>query len=118
MTESALHPLVHLGVVISSICSRGKYSTDPTVHAQAVDEIRKVAGAHTDLRDHEVGVWVGYYGDEYTKTRAGALVDAFPGCVPHIALGVQRRGAGGHRTPETSMPAGIGKYEEPPPEKA
>lgn len=83
------------------------------MHAAAVDEIRRIAGVHTDLRDHEVGVWVGYYGDEYTKTRAAALVDAFPGCVAHIALGVQRRGAGGHRTPETSMPAGIGKYEEP-----
>ncbi|MDY0830654.1 hypothetical protein SK224_16075 [Microbacterium sp. BG28] len=108
MTESALHPLVHLGVTISSLCSRDKYSTDPAVHTAAVDEIRRTAGVHTDIRDHEVGVWVGYYGDDYTKTRAAALVDAFPGCVHHIALGVQRRGAGGHGTFETSMPAGVG----------
>lgn len=114
---TALHPLRFLGVQISSLCSRDKYSTDPAVHAAAVDEIRKIAGVHTDLRDHEVGVWLGYYGDEYTKTRAAALVDAFPGCVPHIALGAQRRGAGGHRTPETSMPAGVGPYEEPPAER-
>jgi hypothetical protein len=106
MTESALHPLVHLGVQISCLCSRDKYDTSPAVHAAAVDEIRRVAGIHTDIRDYEVGVWVGYYGDEYTNARAAALVEAFPGCVPHIALGLERRGAGGHGTFETELPPG------------
>jgi hypothetical protein len=54
MTESALHPLVHLGVQISSLYSRDKYATDPAVHATTVDEIRKIAGAHTEVRDHEI----------------------------------------------------------------
>lgn len=111
MTESALHPLVHLGVQISSLCSRDKYATDPAVHAAAVEEIRRLAGIHTDIRDYEVGVWVGYYGDEYTNARAAALLDAFPGCVPHVSLGAERRGAGGHKTLETSFPSGLNGLE-------
>jgi hypothetical protein len=44
MTESALLPLVQLGIEISSLCSRNKYSADSTVHAATVDEIRRRAG--------------------------------------------------------------------------
>jgi hypothetical protein len=97
---------VQLGVEISAMCSRDKFSTDPAVHASAVEEIRRHAGVHTDVLHEEVGRWVGFYGDEYTRMRAAALLDAFPGCVPHIALGIERRGAGGHGTFETSLPTG------------
>lgn len=100
MTESALHSLVHLGVQISSLCSRDKYDTSPAVHAAAVDEIRRVAGIHTDIRDYEVGVWVGYYGDDYTKMRAAALLNAFPDAVQHMKVGIERRNAGKHTTYE------------------
>lgn len=100
MTESALPPLVQLGIEISSLCSRDKFSTDATVHAAAVDEIRRRAGIHTDIRDYEVGAWVGCYGDDYTKRRAAALLNAFPDAVQHMRVGIERRQAGKHTTYE------------------
>lgn len=106
MARSTLHPLVQLGVELSAMCGRDKYSTDPAVHAAAVDELRQHAGVHVDVLHEEVGRWVGFYSDDYTKMRAAALLDAFPGCVPHIKVGVERRGAGGHKTFETSFPDG------------
>ncbi|MEV7692482.1 hypothetical protein AB0N73_04025 [Microbacterium sp. NPDC089189] len=102
----ALHPMTQLSVEIGAHCGRGKYSTDPAMHAAVVDDLRRLAGVHTGPLHEEVGRWVGYYGDEYTQARTSALLDAFPGAVAHVATGIERRNAGKHKTYETNLPPG------------
>ncbi len=85
-----------LGVRLSSIMSRNRYTTDGDA---VVRELRDAAGANSDLLAEEVGRWVGFYGeDPILAEHVAPLTAALRGMTdldlePHIQLGRQRRSA-------------------------
>ena len=89
MPRYGLHPDVALSVHLDAICCRNQYTSAP---GPVVDEITRVAGARTAVRDETVGVWAGFYRDEHTATLCDALRTAFPGARDHEHVGVRRRG--------------------------
>lgn len=60
-----LHPDTALDVPLSAICSRYRYTTDA---APVIDELRRIAGDRVDILARVAGSWVGYYGDDHTRT--------------------------------------------------
>lgn len=84
-----------LDVTLSAICSRHRYTSDPE---RVLEELRSVAGSRTDLLAHVAGTWIGYYGDDYTRRLADALLQ-IEGAQVWVPLGQKRRGMPPHRTP-------------------
>ncbi|MGX5772715.1 hypothetical protein ACWKWN_18385 [Microbacterium trichothecenolyticum] len=84
-----------LGVELSSICSRNRYSMDA---APVIAELRGRAGNRIDILAEAAGLWVGYFADEYTRTLADALLE-IDGVGPWIEIGRKRRGMPPHKTP-------------------
>jgi len=95
-----MHPDTLLSVHLGALTGRDKYSTDPAVHAAVIAELRALAGVRTDTLHAEVGRWVGYYGDDHTAARCSALLAAFPGALPYIREGQERRQKPAHGTYE------------------
>ena len=87
-----------LGITLSTICSRNRYTMNP---APVVDELIETAGDHVDVLRETVGSWVGYYEDGHTRTLCTALRE-IPGLDPWISEGAHRRGLPDHRTPPPS----------------
>jgi hypothetical protein len=90
---------VKLSVALDAICSRNRYTTDPT---PVLDELRAMAGERTDVLAEAVGTWVGYFEDDYTATLCAAL-RTLPDLEPWIALGQHRQSL-----PDPSTPAVLG----------
>lgn len=105
MSSGPLHPDVALSVKLSAIMSRNRYTKDP---ASVIAELYEVAGDRLDLLAAEVGRWVGFYEDDYTRTLATALRALPLDMDDAIALGVQRRNAGTHTTTGFNGPHGNG----------
>lgn len=90
-----LHPDVRLGVHLSAIMCRNQYTHDP---APVIAELYETAGGRTDILTDEVGRWVGFYEDDYTRDLAAALRALPLDMDASIELGRRRRHAGSHTT--------------------
>jgi hypothetical protein len=97
-----MHPDTLLSVQLGAIIGRDKYTRDPDVLAAKIAELRAHAGVRTDILNREVGSWVGYYDSPEMQPLVVALLDAFPGAVPWLSLGQERRGRGAHSTPSVA----------------
>lgn len=95
MPRSGLDPDTALDVRISAICSRHRYTTDPTA---VVDELRRIAGDRTDILARVAGSWVGYYGDDHTRTLCKALLE-IPSAIDWVGHWRARRDIGSHGAP-------------------
>lgn len=84
-----LHPDVALSVYLDAVCHRHQYAPDP---APVIEEITRVVGDRTGVRDETIGTWVGFNRDDYTATLCDALLKAFPGTRAHERVGIRRRG--------------------------
>lgn len=96
MPSRRLSPETLLTVTLDAICSRNRYTKDPT---PVVAELIATAGARVDLLTESVGTWVGYFEDADTRVLCAALRE-LPGLEPWIALGAHRRPLPHHRTPD------------------
>ncbi|UGS28356.1 hypothetical protein K8F61_09465 [Microbacterium resistens] len=88
MNDRTLSPDTRLGIKVSAIMSRNKYTDDP---GPVIDELYQVAGDRPDILADEIGLWVGFYEDEDTRTLAAALCALPLDLADGIALGQQRR---------------------------
>lgn len=103
------HPLsldVLLGIELSAIMSRNRYTHDP---APVIAELQRVAGGRDDILADEAGRWIGFYEDDYTRDLATALRALPLDMEDVIALGVQRRNSGTHSTVGFNGPHGNGR---------
>lgn len=89
-----------LDIELSALCSRERYTTDPE---PVIAELRQLAGKRTDILAEVAGLWAGYFGDEYTRPLADALL-TIDGVEPWAELGRTRRGAPPHSAPLTERP--------------
>lgn len=109
-----LHPDVALGIHLSAICSRNRYTNDP---APVIAELLEVAGARGDILAMEVGKWAGYYDDEHTAVLVAAIMAEIPGAAVWAAAGRARRDAPAHGTTGFGLPwtpPAPGNDETPP----
>jgi hypothetical protein len=90
-----LHPDVALGVHLSAICSRNRYTHDP---GPVVAELMEVAGERGDVLAFEVGRWAGYYDDEHTATLVAAILRNIPHAAEWAPVGRSKRAAPAHGT--------------------
>lgn len=90
-----LSPDTLLDIELSALCSRHRYTTDP---APVLDELRRRAGARTDILARVAGTWAGYYRDEHTATLADALL-TIDGADEWVQLGKRRSSAPPHKNP-------------------
>ncbi|MGN7969037.1 hypothetical protein [Microbacterium sp. 22296] len=90
-----LHPDVALGIHLSTICSRNRYTTDP---APVIAELFDVAGDRGDVLAFEVGRWAGYYDDEHTAVLVAAIIESVPGAEEWAPTGREKRSAPAHGT--------------------
>jgi hypothetical protein len=84
-----------LDIRLSAICTRNQYTHDP---GPVIDELRQVAGSHTDILAMVAGTWAGYYRNPHTSELADALLQV-EGATDWVELGIKRRGAEPHKTP-------------------
>lgn len=84
-----------LSIRLGAIMGRDRYTRDP---GPIIEELRTAAGVRVDILNREVGSWVGYYDHPATKPLVVALLAAFPGALPWLRAGQQRRAAGAHGT--------------------
>lgn len=84
-----------LSIKLDAICSRNRYTSDP---APVIAELRAAAGDRLDVLTESVGLWVGFFEDDYTRTLCGALRD-LPGLEPWLTEGARRRSRKDHSTP-------------------
>ncbi|WP_234057915.1 hypothetical protein [Microbacterium sp. NFH-22A-Y] len=96
MSRHGLDPDTALDVLLSAICSRNRYTTDP---GPVIDELRAAAGDRLDILARVAGSWAGYYGDEHTRTFSEALLE-ITGADAWVALGRERREAPVHGAPQ------------------
>lgn len=90
-----LDPDVALGIRLSTICSRNRYTTDP---GPVIAELLEVAGDRGDVLAFEAGRWAGYYDDEHTAVLVAAIVADVPGGAAWTGEGRARRAAPPHGT--------------------
>lgn len=90
-----LHPDVALGIRLSAICSRNRYTSDP---GPVIAELLEAAGDRTDVLAYEVGRWAGYYDDEHTAVLVAAIVRDIPGAAAWTHEGRAKRSAPAHGT--------------------
>ena len=84
-----------LSIQLDASCSRNRYTTDP---APVIAELRAAASDRLDVLTESVGLWVGFFEDDYTRTLCRALRE-LPGLEPWIAEGERRRSRRDHSTP-------------------
>ncbi|MCI9857117.1 hypothetical protein [Microbacterium proteolyticum] len=90
-----LHPDVALGMHLSAICSRNRYTSDP---APVIAKLLAVAGDRGDVLAFEVGRWAEYYDEKHTAVLVAAIVDGIPCAAEWTHEGRARRGAPSHGT--------------------
>jgi hypothetical protein len=94
---SVLHPDVMLSIALSAAMGRDQYTREPQ---PVIDELRQLGGGRPDILLPEVGRWIGYHAIDENQILTSALLAAFPGAMPYIAEGQQRRGKPPHGTYE------------------
>ncbi|WP_139168120.1 hypothetical protein [Microbacterium enclense] len=90
-----LHPDVALGIQLSAICSRNRYTQDP---GPVIAELLEAAGDRGDVLAYEAGRWAGYYDDEHTAVLVAAIMEGIPGAAEWAPVGRARRSAPPHGT--------------------
>lgn len=95
MPSRGLPPETMLSITLDAICSRNRYTQDP---APVIAELQAAAGDRVDVLTESVGIWVGYFEDDYLHTLCTALRE-LPGLEPWIAEGARRRAQKAHTTP-------------------
>ena len=90
-----LHPDVALGVHLSAICSRNRYTKDP---GPVIAELLEVAGDRGHVLAFEVGRWAGYYDDENTAVLVAAIMRDVTGAAEWAPAGRAKRSAPAHGT--------------------
>lgn len=95
MPSRGLPPETMLSITLDAICSRNRYTQDP---APVIAELYATAGDRVDILTESVGIWVGYFEDDYLRTLCAALRE-LPGLEPWIAEGASRRAQKNHSTP-------------------
>lgn len=60
--------------------------------------LRRIAGDRADILARVAGSWVGYYGDDHTRTLCKALLE-IPGALDWVGHGRARRETGSHGAP-------------------
>lgn len=102
MPSHGLTPDVALCINIGCVMSRNRYARDPD---PVIAELHATAGDRTDLLTQEVGLWIGFYEDEYTRPLTSALREMPLELDAWIAAGAQRRLVGTHSTRGFVSPA-------------
>ncbi|WP_404474876.1 hypothetical protein [Microbacterium aerolatum] len=97
MPSHSLDPDTALGVRLSAICSRNRYTHDP---GPVLAELLEAAGDKTEILAREVGTWAGFHDSEYTHALVAALLE-IPGAAAWESSGRERRTMGWHSTPGT-----------------
>ncbi|MCI1017862.1 hypothetical protein HWD99_04410 [Microbacterium sp. C5A9] len=95
MPSRGLSPDTMLSIQLDAICSRNRYTQDP---APVIEGLRAAAGDRIDILTESVGIWVGFFDDDYVHTLCEGLRE-LPGLEPRIAEGSRRRSLKGHTTP-------------------
>lgn len=101
MPTRGLRADVKISIDLGCIMSRNRYTTDP---GPVIAELFATAGRRTDLLAHEMGSWVAYYGDDYTRTLSDALLALPLDIRAGIAHGEEARNRGTHSTVGTGGP--------------
>lgn len=91
-----------LRIDIGCVMSRNRYARDP---APVIEELHATAGDRVDLLAQEVGLWIGFYEDDYTRTLTSALREMPLALDAWIAAGERRRLLGTHSTRGFVSPA-------------
>ncbi|UUE19312.1 hypothetical protein [Microbacterium sp. J1-1] len=104
MPSRGLHPDVTLGIAISCVMSRNRYTRDP---APVIDELYATAGGRLDLLTREVGRWIGFYEDDYVRALATALRALPLDMADEIEIGRKRRFSGTRGTHGYARPPGV-----------
>lgn len=92
---SRLSPDTLLSIHLGAIMSRNRYTKNP---APVIAELIETAGDRVEVLQEAVGMWIGFYEDEYVRTLCDAL-RGIPGVEPWIVVGADRRAIPDHRTP-------------------
>ncbi|MGX9348179.1 hypothetical protein [Microbacterium sp. KNMS] len=103
--SEGLSPDVALGVRLSAIMSRARWTRDA---GPVLEELYRVAGDRLDVLAMEAGTWAGFYDSPSTHEGRSSqvLVDALrtiPGVEPWIEVGRRRRSAGSHGAPRPGI---------------
>lgn len=99
-----LSPDTMLSVTLDAICSRNRYTADP---APVIAELYAAAGDRIDILTESVGIWVGYFEDDYVRILCTALRE-LPRLEPWIVEGKRRRSLKDHSTPPLGVRHGVG----------
>lgn len=102
MPSHGLTPDVALRINIGCVMSRNRYARDP---APVIAELHATAGDRIDLLTEEVGLWIGFYEDDYTRPLTSALREMPLELDAWITVGTQRRLVGTHSTRGFVSPA-------------
>lgn len=99
------HPDVLLGIQLSAICSRNRYTRDP---GPVIAELVLIAGERGDVLAFEVGRSAGYYDDEHTAALVTEILRDIPRAAEWAPLGRSKRAPPAHGT------SGFGRAYVPP----
>lgn len=102
MPSHGLSRDVALRIALGAIMSRNRYTRDPDA---VIAELHATAGDRDDLLTEEIGLWVGFYEDDYTRTLTTALRALPLDLDEWIERGAQRRLVGTHSTRGFVSPA-------------
>jgi hypothetical protein len=103
MPSRGLSPDTMLSITLDAICSRNRYTKDP---APVIAELYATAGDRLDILTESVGIWVGFFEDDYLRTLCTALRE-LPGLEPWITEGARRRSQKDHSTPPLGIRHGV-----------
>lgn len=103
MASRGLSSDVRLSVLLDAICSRNRYTRDPT---PVIAELLATAEDRHEILTESVGTWIGYFEDDYTGTLCTALRE-LPGLEPWITLGQYRRSLPAPSTRGYQRPPGV-----------
>lgn len=93
--RSPLEREVQLDVLLSAICGRNQYTSDPEL---VVAELTAASRGRADILARVAGIWSGYHDSPATRPLADALRE-ISGAEAWVAEGKRRRGIPTHGAP-------------------
>ncbi|OZB82751.1 MAG: hypothetical protein B7X41_15890 [Microbacterium sp. 14-71-5] len=104
MPSHPLAPDTALSIKIGCVMTRNQYTQDP---GPVIAELYATAGTRIDLLTQEVGMFIGFYDDQYRATLVTALRALPLDMDEAIKLGQFRRGLPAHGTGGYHRPRGV-----------